>query len=111
MSLYPVPVSFADTVGFTFHAEILCKGCTSRTVRHILVTDYPTWPVSEDDTVHDLVGQLARAKGEAIMYGPEYNTYDTAAFDPGDVPKAFESASVDDGEQCMCCYKLIADCD
>lgn len=108
---YSVPVAFCDTVGFTFNGENLGMGCTARTVRHILVTDYPTWPVASDDNVHDVVGQLARAKGEAIMYPHEFATYDTAAFDSGDVPKAIESSSVDDDEWCMCCCRLIADCD
>lgn len=107
---YPVPVSFADTAGFTFNGEHLGMGCTERTVRHILVTEYPTWPVASDDNVHDLVGQLARAKGETIMYPREFNTYDTAAFDSGDVPKAIESGSIDDDELCMSCWSLISDC-
>lgn len=108
---YSVPVGFIDTAGFTFNGENLGKGCTERTVRYILASEFPKWPVVDSDTVHDVVGQLARAKGEAIMYSHEFATYDTAAFDSGDVPKAFEGASVDDDEQCMCCYKLIADCD
>lgn len=108
--MYSVPVSFADTVGFTFNGENLGRGCTERTVRYIMTSEYPKWPVTSDDNVHDVVGQLARAKGEAIMYPGEFATYDVAAFDSGDLPKAIESDSVDDDETCMCCHELIADC-
>ncbi len=108
--MYSAPVRFIDTVGFTFQGDNLGLGCTANTVRHILATDYPQWPVMDTDTVHDLVATLARAKREGIMYPHDFDTYDTATFDSGDIPKAFESGSLEDDEKCMSCWQDITDC-
>lgn len=96
-----------DTVGFTFRGEILCHGCVEIAVRRQF-RDNPElskWPLEDSDGSHEVVGQYARAKGEAIYAPGELHTYDTDAFCSDDVPKAFEDA--EEGELCMECTAAL----
>lgn len=95
-----------ETAGFTFDGANNCVPCTGDIMRDAL-TAYPQFPAPADFDTHDLVGQYARATGHAIYAPDEFHTYDTSAFDSGDVPKAFTSGSVTDGESCDQCGSYL----
>src|SRR5690625_7352353 len=55
-----------DVAGFLWKGDTLCLECTGAMFRKRWSTSKAAhWPIDDDDTTHDLIGQYARAHGRS----------------------------------------------
>lgn len=95
-----------DVSGFLWKGATLCLGCTEGVLRKSWNTSKAAhWPIDDDDTTHDLIGQYARAHGVGIYAPHHFWTYDTEKMDSEVIPAPFEDAYV--GEECDECNRYL----
>src|SRR5690625_550554 len=95
-----------DVAGFLWKGDTLCLECTGAMFRKRWSTSKAAhWPIDDDVTTHDLIGQYARAHGVGIYAPHHFWTYDTEKMDSEVIPAPFEDAYV--GEECDECNRYL----